>query len=462
MADIYVDVHGRKIQVTKEKLFEMARMGLITPETRIWNGYAESTAGRVKNLKFGDSQVSPVSTPTPTSPATVDTTWENPLDSTGGTDPFAGFSDANAEPIHAEIPTGPVNIPVGPPAPAYEVKPKKSGWGVVSWLLAGAGLVIFICVVVLGVFMISRSVQNDIGKPKTETAAAESSPAEKTPSEPAAPETASAEPAPAETAASEKPPQSQIKMTTDSGGFLTSSFDRNIETLPSEFMGHRVVDIILKSGKAFAPKDEFETTADYRVRIEKAPDTILFGSVTSKSTFAVRAYYKSVFRYDADRQIATIDLNHNMLRNLDQRNVIHRYADQLCSLVLLVDSDHDTDDGKTSFFFGLMIVLSRPAENFPIPLRPILINLSPEKARAAKESYKILCVFETEPLDELIDNPDVTPILEAEFLPKDSETENFSSLYIYSKNIEFWVYNGETGEVYQKCPMSDLLGMSCR
>ena len=73
---IIIEYNGQRIEVDKQRLFQMAADGEITPQTKLWSGGRETTCGNVKGLTFGAPRVPvpPVATPSFTAPETVNST----------------------------------------------------------------------------------------------------------------------------------------------------------------------------------------------------------------------------------------------------------------------------------------------------------------------------------------------------------------------------------------------------
>ena len=120
MAQIFVEYRGKKVEVTKQKLFEAAAKGLIGPETRIWHGDQESTAGKIAGIQF-----STAANPTPQSTSPTANSPQNPTP-TAPQHQTATFIPEEPMPRASSIPTAPINSAV----PSNPTQPTAAGWTV--------------------------------------------------------------------------------------------------------------------------------------------------------------------------------------------------------------------------------------------------------------------------------------------------------------------------------------------
>jgi hypothetical protein len=57
-ATVRIEIDGSMREVTKPELFELAKQGLVQPETRLFWGNQSTTVGTIKGIEFGTPETS--------------------------------------------------------------------------------------------------------------------------------------------------------------------------------------------------------------------------------------------------------------------------------------------------------------------------------------------------------------------------------------------------------------------
>jgi hypothetical protein len=94
------------------------------------------------------------------------------------------------------------------------------------------------------------------------------------------------------------------------GNYDTHPFDPSLERLPANYHGINPVALYTKlmARRKSALKDEFETTEQFRLRIQKEASAPLLGTVTVDSIIAFEAEEIQA-RYDADQELMNVAVN---------------------------------------------------------------------------------------------------------------------------------------------------------
>ena len=89
--------------------------------------------------------------------------------------------------------------------------------------------------------------------------------------------------------------------------FKALAFNASLATLPRDFRGHNF-DVIYKVATSIRKKSEFESTGEYKQRLEQSKDKIISTELSFNSLLAFSATDLAV-EYDADQQVMKIELD---------------------------------------------------------------------------------------------------------------------------------------------------------
>lgn len=201
---------------------------------------------------------------------------------------------------------------------------------------------------------------------------------------------------------------SQIISTIRSGTYSQKQIDLNISNLPANFHGNdlkSLTDEIIRRGNL--TKDEFETTSQFRERVEKERKKNLTDELTYASNLALELN-QTKFQYDADRKVmnANLIIMPNFIWSAPCQNSNTTFEKQR----LFVDLPN-----QDSISLDL---------NFDIEI---------EKAKKIKSNLRTLII--------------------ASLLEKNSKYYESDNLNIVFKEI--WLYDLQTGEIFLKHNNSD-------
>lgn len=238
---------------------------------------------------------------------------------------------------------------------------------------------------------------------------------------------------------------------------LLKSFDRTVTNLPSNFIGHdpRALYNALIRKRESETKGEFETTAEFRLRLQKEKDAPLIGGITPESILAFN--YDGVSSvYNADRELlqVSVSLEENLkehdypflTRYAMYRNGLYVYDSQAA---LLLDPPSFGNDLcfkvntqkapvlNANYIQTLYIAFN----NFlgKVHIFNANIKMDVPTAKQAKQHIRMLLVCKlvqpyTTNFSINIRNPDVT----------------ITHQYLRVTPIEFWFYDIKTGQIYDK------------
>jgi TonB family protein len=249
----------------------------------------------------------------------------------------------------------------------------------------------------------------------------------------------------------QKPPDSASK-------FDTQPFDRRREDLPPHYIGNSYIDLIaaLSKRQRIAGKGEFESTIDYRARMERINSQPLSGGITFNSilAFTVNQYDEQLeVKYDADLTVLDAVLKWQSS---------YLVSGAKYTLKWFESSEHVTNYvGRTAFGARKRVQVYRNADYYiganwnkgngrslssydAPPEASTSIFMPPSEARIAKGNLRALlvCRLAEQPVftDSDRDTPEITD-------PYDRFNFTYAVIVV---PLEVWFYDLPTGRVYAK------------
>ena len=253
-----------------------------------------------------------------------------------------------------------------------------------------------------------------------------------------------------------------------SATFDTQPFNRQRDDLPANYIGNSYIDILtaLAKRKRVAGKGEFESTIDYRARMERLNSQPLSGMITFNSllAFTVNQYDEQLeVRYDADLTVLDAVLKWKRdylvsgasytLKWLESSQHVMNYVGRTAFGVrkrvqVYRNADYyiGTNWGKKD---GRQILSRSPYDAAP-PEASTSIFMPPSEARIAKGNLRalLICRLAEQPVvtDSGRDTPEITD-------PYDRFNFTYAIIVIPQ---EVWFYDLPTGRVYAKLEMKGL------
>ncbi|HYH04018.1 MAG TPA: hypothetical protein VEC37_13025 [Bacillota bacterium] len=240
------------------------------------------------------------------------------------------------------------------------------------------------------------------------------------------------------------PPEITTSQINDAEPYLTidQSFDMNVKILPKNFHGHNYEIFFEELESKYAPKDEFETNAAYRNRLEK--NNQLF----SNFLFALPYEDYPICDYDADKQMIIFKY---IKANIDTVNNIYNGNFSLSTNTIRIHNRTymATDEN------GTVVEIEENTFNIygfsidsELKFEDIEITIPPSEAKAVKENLKILYIGKARP-----------GRVEGLFYKTFSHNEptmdclldHYYNYYLINVNlVAIWVYDYKTGKIYKK------------
>ena len=247
--------------------------------------------------------------------------------------------------------------------------------------------------------------------------------------------------------------------------FIEDEFQNNVDKLPPNFNGHSlksIYDILEKREKTKA-KGEFETTEQYRQRVEQDNKKPLWGSLNISSTLGFVSKVNEIGSpinnlYDADNQIMTYTLTPERSQNLETKYNSNYLEKNNCFQIeskTVLSKDYvgtnsygsKIDVRQTVSYISTLVI-----ENWNLnEWEKLEAKIPIEKAIIAKNKSRVLFIGEL-----------VKPYFSTGYLSSKPTIQNpRDSAWIYNYlhlNIrEIWIFNEETGEVYAKIKQQNKL-----
>lgn len=247
--------------------------------------------------------------------------------------------------------------------------------------------------------------------------------------------------------------------------FDPKPFNKYVEDLPPNYIGNSYFNILiaLMNRNKVAAKGEFESTIDYKARIERVNSQALTGGLTFKSLLAFSFYLDGgqlTAKYDADLTVLDVTLK------WDRNYGAGSYDNQFFSLTWRENSQfvgayvgrnafnvrrriqvYRNDDYYLAASAENLSKLNRPEDKRPVSFDNAFntsIFMPPSVARVAKGNIRalIVCRLAETPLyqDKDVDEPEITDPY-ARF--------NFKHIMAVIPE-EIWFYDLPSGKVYAK------------
>ncbi len=277
-------------------------------------------------------------------------------------------------------------------------------------------------------------------------------------------------------------PRATTKVLKETSKFATIPFNIAADKLTPQYLGHDAEQLYLKikEKQANEEKGEFETTEQYKKRLQMEDSLPIFGTLMFDSIFAVKIFGIDSL-YNADKKELKIAIKLSKVKNEAEYDESRR--------AVIAKSDHRELTYKGTNAFGATVDVKEDVftnyniafvnyEEFPLevytdpnmfPSDPksanrfrdikwlatkesvvIKLRIEPERARAAKENLEVLMVCSLE-------GPFITKG-GTHRKPKFSDPSAFSSLdyYINARLLELWYYDFKTGEVFKKINIAQM------
>lgn len=249
----------------------------------------------------------------------------------------------------------------------------------------------------------------------------------------------------------------------DGDGFLQSPFDATVAKLPAGFMGNNI-EVVWEGSSAVddLKKDEFETTEEFTRRKQEA---IKEGRVTDKIKLNDYVAFclnvgdndQASFSYDADKQ--TFSCSHkSILKDSGSYGTISVFSRIINPETYIGKNAFGVEkEIKKGIYKGYGVAFSRPVNtntkpgyNYSVP-HWIASDVPVAFAKENKENMAICCVGKIGRVDgeNFIESEIIEPTID-----KPYDFVNFKEC-VYLKDVEFWLFNKNSGDVYAKFTLAD-------
>jgi hypothetical protein len=231
----------------------------------------------------------------------------------------------------------------------------------------------------------------------------------------------------------------------------TTNFDRSVVKLLPNFTGHDIKTLYkeMSTRSAGAKKGEFETTEEFRVRVQRENAAPVLGNLDKNGIFAFTIEnYGGETLYDADQRIMTVGI-----RLSDAWKDTNVESDKK-ALTSQSESSEETYEGSNAY--GAKVQVTRlSGKHYEVAFsnssqfgmtRSILIQIPMEvsTAKNVKDHLKSVAVVRLlEPYTfegVLYDKPTLN-------LPKE---HFYQFYYLNTELLELWVYDDTTGQIFAK------------
>ena len=241
-------------------------------------------------------------------------------------------------------------------------------------------------------------------------------------------------------------------------------FSRDVDSLPSNYLGEDPADIVVPWINGHRPKGEFESTADYRAAIEKR--------VPSKALafrLPIGAGSTGAVRYDADVEqvvvtVATAKELDGTFRVLDaKQSETYASFEGKGIVVWWKRTDRKTFTGRNVFgrrvrawrdtYVNFGIAFANGGRTFPAREVTVKLEMDRATAKRTKPDLRVLlvCHVDRSQLPDRIAFVDVTNSEATASVPID---EWFYWYWLAVVLDEIWIYNLKTGEILLQAPVS--------
>jgi hypothetical protein len=251
------------------------------------------------------------------------------------------------------------------------------------------------------------------------------------------------------------------------------AFNLDMSLIPANYTGHNIATIVdsLILRQKVGKKDEFETTDQYKKRIEEEYNKPIIGKLNINDMFALKINNADVMsarfldnyhngltaKYNADEQKLDVEFNISqfLIRDknykIERAYGVHGYSyDKDSSSYVGTNAYGATVDVKRLDIVEYKLVINNLSE-FNIAKKDFgetkvvcSIKLPADKAKELKNNLSLLVIYN-------IDDPaykDEDHYSSATFDSPTSLTRK--THFVYSKAVDFWIYNQQTGKVIFK------------
>lgn len=258
-----------------------------------------------------------------------------------------------------------------------------------------------------------------------------------------------------------------VVQSTPNTNFLNESFQTNIDKLPPNFQGHDIWEIIKNLERRIPSrnKSEFETTEQYKSRIEQDNNIPLFASITINSTVAIvgqvnKDYPSDQIRsiYNADKQIMAFKFDPSPFPFYIEDNDESLKLNILKLSFQFNSKQVSNQKYDVTSLFGKKVLVNETTEKTPYLLvhnwqydgirynkfNDIEVKLTIDRAILAKTYSQVLFIGKL--INPLLSKGErrYKPTLK---IPTSLITIGYS---LHFQLKEIWIFNEQTGEIYKK------------
>lgn len=236
-------------------------------------------------------------------------------------------------------------------------------------------------------------------------------------------------------------------------------FNISREDLPPHYAGNPLIEIYsaLKTRPDFKKKDEFESTVDYKARLQKAAERPIVGTISGNSTMAFSLSNPILLdsKYDADLsvmdisfmwlQMYEVSINRLSVRYSEDSKFRGSYVGQNAFKHKVTVSIYDDREFWIASAWAELAKLQAINSQYQREAQfTASIPLPPQDARSAKQNLRALLIGKL--ADEPIDTRS------SYHSPTISEPAQRSTTYavINLVPIAIWFYDGATGRILAK------------
>lgn len=226
----------------------------------------------------------------------------------------------------------------------------------------------------------------------------------------------------------------------DGNAFSTEPFDINAVKLPANFKGDDIREIgkALENLRSLLEKNEFETTDEYNGRIQSTIDEAIANQNFKNFEYVcfclnVDNLKDSAVTYDAD--------NHETIIRPD--SVDSFFFDKRRYVYLNVGTPHTGKD----YYIGTPAKSDKTDKNLKGTFR--ILNVPVELARENKDTWNVCCIGKLNVTKDEYSQP--SGIGDVLYHCFDGVECN-----VPLKDVEFWINNRNTGEIYAKFSLEDF------
>jgi len=226
------------------------------------------------------------------------------------------------------------------------------------------------------------------------------------------------------------------------------SFDLTLEALPKDFTGHDIKNVFYRINEKFPEprKDEYETTAAYNERINKA---------RSEFSGTIYAFVTGgpLSKYNADKQVLKFE-NAGLYASREEATRLGELPFNKYALPIIEESNKESAEsykkntGKKTFYTDIwQLGLNEKNREYmghaEEAIEQIEIIMSPDKAKALKDSTRILIICTPCAAQIPIAINELYLTGKTSLFIEDKRTINVDIL-------DIWVFDEATGEILYK------------